>query len=136
MSNIAKITVAVIVSLSLISMAAVLWENWFIHQRLNDCKDKCRDLCDEYESISTSLDLLERKFEAKMLDDNAEWIIKHVSSWGDRDKIGYEALPVIDALADARKALKRVHEHSLTDRDIVLVNREICRQYKRLLEEY
>ena len=71
-----------------------------------------------------------------MLDDNAEWIIKHVSSWGDRDKIGYEALPVIDALADARKALKRAHEHSLTDRDIVLVNHEICRQYNRLLKEY
>ena len=119
-----------------VEMAAILFSDWCISKRLTDIEDKHRDLCDEYESISTSLDLLERKFGAKMLDDNAEWIINHVSSWGDRDKIGYEALPVIDALADARKALKRAHEYSLTDRDIVLVNREICRQYKRLLEEY
>ena len=119
-----------------VEMAAILFSDWCISKRLTDIEDKYRDLCDEYESISTSLDLLERKFGAKMLDDNAEWIINHVSSWGDRDKIGYEALPVIDALADARKALKRAHEYSLTDRDIVLVNREICRQYNRLLEEY
>ena len=119
-----------------VEMTAILFADWCISKRLTDIEDKYRDLCDEYESISTSLDLLERKFEAKILDDNAEWIINHVSSWGDRDKIGYEALPVIDALADARKALKRAHEYSLTDRDIVLVNREICRQYKRLLEEY
>ena len=119
-----------------VEMAAILFSDWCISKRLTDIEDKYRDLCDEYESISTSLDLLERKFGAKMLDDNAEWIINHVSSWGDRDKIGYEALPVIDALADARKALKRAHEYSLTDRDIVLVNREICRQYKRLLKEY
>ena len=119
-----------------VEMAAILFSDWCISKRLTDIEDKYRDLCDEYESISTSLDLLERKFGAKMLDDNAEWSINHVSSWGDRDKIGYEALPVIDALADARKALKRAHEYSLTDRDIVLVNREICRQYKRLLKEY
>lgn len=120
----------------LIEMAIILWIDSRLFNRLTDVEDKYSDLCDEYESISTSLDLLERKFEAKILDDNAEWIINHVSSWGDRDKIGYEALPVIDALADARKALKRAHEYSLTDRDIVLVNREIYRQYKRLLKEY
>lgn len=112
------------------------WADWCISKRITDIEDKHQDLCEEYESISTSLDLLEHKFEAKMLDDSAEWIINHVSSWGDRDKIGYEALPVIDALADARKALKRAHKYSLTDRDIVLVNHEICRQYNRLLEEY
>lgn len=112
------------------------WIDSRLNKRLTDADDKYSDLCNEYESISTSLDLLERKFEAKILDDNAEWIINHVSSWGDRDKIGYEALPVIDALADARKALKRADEHYLTDRDIVFVNHEICRQYNRLLEEY
>lgn len=112
------------------------WIDSRLNKRLTDADDKYSDLCNEYESISTSLDLFERKFEAKILDDRAEWIINHVSSWGDRDKIGYEALPVIDALADARKALKRADEHSLTDRDIVFVNHEICRQYNRLLEEY
>lgn len=127
---------AVLSVIILIEMVIILRIDSRLFNRLTDVEDKYRDLCDEYESISTSLDLLERKFEAKMLDDNAEWIIKHVSSWGDRDKIGYEALPVIDALADARKALKRAHEYSLTDRDIVLVNHEICRQYNRLLEEY
>ena len=127
---------AVLSVVVLVEMTAILFVDWCISKRLTDIEDKYRDLCDEYESISTSLDLLERKFEAKILDDNAEWIINHVSSWGDRDKIGYEALPVIDALADARKALKRAHEYSLTDRDIVLVNREIYRQYKRLLKEY
>ena len=127
---------AVLSVIILIEMAIILWIDSRLFNRLTDVEDKYSDLCDEYESISTSLDLLERKFEAKMLDDNAEWIINHVSSWGDRDKIGYEALPVIDALADARKALKRAHEYSLTDRDIVLVNREIYRQYKRLLKEY
>ena len=127
---------AVLSVIILIEMAIILWIDSRLFNRLTDVEDKYSDLCDEYESISTSLDLLERKFEAKILDDNAEWIINHVSSWGDRDKIGYEALPVIDALADARKALKRAHEYSLTDRDIVLVNREIYRQYKRLLEEY
>ncbi|WP_455044061.1 hypothetical protein [Lancefieldella rimae] len=127
---------AVLSVIILIEMAIILWIDSRLFNRLTDVEDKYSDLCDEYESISTSLDLLERKFEAKILDDNAEWIINHVSSWGDRDKIGYEALPVIDALADARKALKRAHEYSLTDRDIVLVNREIYRQYKRLLKEY
>lgn len=127
---------AVLSVIILIEMAIILWIDSRLFNRLTDVEDKYSDLCDEYESISTSLDLLERKFEAKILDDNAEWIINHVSSWGDRDKIGYEALPVIDALADARKALKRTHEYSLTDRDIVLVNREIYRQYKRLLKEY
>lgn len=127
---------AVLSVIILIETAIILWIDSRLFNRLTDVEDKYSDLCDEYESISTSLDLLERKFEAKILDDNAEWIINHVSSWGDRDKIGYEALPVIDALADARKALKRAHEYSLTDRDIVLVNREIYRQYKRLLKEY
>ena len=127
---------AVLSVIILIEMAIILWIDSRLFNRLTDVEDKYSDLCDEYESISTSLDLLERKFEAKILDDNAEWIINHVSSWGDRDKIGYEALPVIDALADARKALKRAHEYFLTDRDIVLVNREIYRQYKRLLKEY
>lgn len=127
---------AVLSVIILIEMAIILWIDSRLFNRLTDVEDKYSDLCDEYESISTSLDLLERKFEAKILDDNAEWIINHVSSWGDHDKIGYEALPVIDALADARKALKRAHEYSLTDRDIVLVNREIYRQYKRLLKEY
>ena len=127
---------AVLSVIILIEMTIILWADWCISKQITDIEDKHQDLCEEYESISTSLDLLERKFEAKMLDDNAEWIINHVSSWGDRDKIGYEALPVIDALADARKALKRAHEYSLTDRDIVLVNREIYRQYKRLLKEY
>lgn len=127
---------AVLSVIILIEMAIILWIDSRLFNRLTDVEDKYSDLCDEYESISTSLDLLERKFEAKILDDNAEWIINHVSSWGDRDKIGYEALPVIDALADAHKALKRAHEYSLTDRDIVLVNREIYRQYKRLLKEY
>lgn len=127
---------AVLSVIILIEMTIILWVDSRLIKRLTDVEDKYSDLCNEYESISTSLDLLERKFGAKMLDDNAEWIINHVSSWGDRDKIGYEALPVIDALADARKALKRAHECSLTDRDIVLVNREICRQYKRLLKEY
>ena len=120
----------------LFEMTIILWADWCISKRITDIEDKHQGLCEEYESISTSLDLLEHKFEAKMLDDSAEWIINHVSSWGDRDKIGYEALPVIDALADARKALKRAHKYSLTDRDIVLVNHEICRQYNRLLEEY
>lgn len=127
---------AVLSVIILIETAIILWIDSRLFNRLTDIEDKHHDLCDEYESISTSFDLLERKFEAKMFDDNAEWIIKHVSSWGDRDKIGYEALPVIDALADARKALKRAHEYSLTDRDIVLVNHEICRQYNRLLKEY
>ena len=120
----------------LFGMMTILWIDERFSKRLTDIEDKHQGLCEEYESISTSLDLLEHKFEAKMLDDSAEWIINHVSSWGDRDKIGYEALPVIDALADARKALKRAHKYSLTDRDIVLVNHEICRQYNRLLEEY
>lgn len=120
----------------LIETTIIFWIGSRFSKRITDAEDKYSDLCNEYESISTSLDLLEHKFEAKMLDDNAEWIINHVSSWGDRDKIGYEALPVIDALADARRALKRAHEYSLTDRDIVLVNREIYRQYKRLLKEY
>ena len=127
---------AVLSVIILIEMVIILRIDSRLFNRLTDVEDKYRDLCDEYESISTSLDLLERKFEAKMLDDNAEWIIKHVSSWGDRDKIGYEALPVIDALADASTALQRAHKYSLTDRDIVLVNREIYRQYKRLLKEY
>lgn len=127
---------AVLSMVILFSMTIILWIDSCFSKRLTDTEDKYRDLCDEYESMSTTLDLLDCKFEAKMLDDNAEWIINHVSSWGDRDKIGYESLPVIDALADARKALKRAHEYSLTDRDIVLVNREICRQYKRLLKEY
>ena len=127
---------AVLSAVIFVEMTAILFVDWCISKRITDIEDKHHDLCDEYESISTSFDLLERKFEAKILDDNAEWIINHVSSWGDRDKIGYEALPVIDALADARKALKRAHKYSLTDRDIVLVNREICRQYNRLLEEY
>ena len=127
---------AVLSVVILIEVSMFLWVDLRLSKRITNIEDKYRDLCDEYESISTSLDLIERKFEAKMLDDRAEWIINHVSSWGDRDKIGYEALPVIDALVDARKALKRAHEYSLTDRDIVLVNHEICRQYNRLLEEY
>jgi hypothetical protein len=127
---------AVLSMVILFGMTINFWIDSRLNKRLTDAYDKYSDLCNEYESISTSLDLFERKFEAKILDDNAEWIINHVSSWGDRDKIGYEALPVIDALADARKALKRAHEYSLTDRDIVLVNREIYRQYKRLLKEY
>lgn len=127
---------AVLSAVILFEVSMFWWVVSRLSKRVTNIEDKYRDLCEEYESISTSLDLLERKFEAKMLDDNAEWIINHVSSWGDRDKIGYEALPVIDALADARKALKRAHEYSLTDRDIVLVNHEICRQYNRLLEEY
>lgn len=72
---------AVLSVIILIEMAIILWIDSRLFNRLTDVEDKYSDLCDEYESISTSLDLLERKFEAKILDDNAEWIINHVSSW-------------------------------------------------------
>lgn len=127
---------AVLSVVVLVEMTAILFADWCISKRLTDIEDKYRDLCDEYESISTSLDLLERKFEAKILDDNAEWIINHVSSWEGCSKKAHQALLVIASLDGVRKALKRADEHSLTDRDIVLVNHEICRQYNRLLEEY
>lgn len=127
---------AVLSVVILFEMMTILWIGERFSKRLTDIEDKYQDLCDEYESISTSLDLFERKFEAKIFDDNAEWIIKHVSSWVGSNNKARQSLLAIASLAGVRSALKTAHEHSLTDRDIVLVNHEICRQYKRLLKEY
>ena len=127
---------AVLSVVILIEISMFLWVDSRLSKRITNIEDKYQDLCDEYESISTSLDLIERKFEAKMLDDTAEWVIKHVPNWEGCNEKARQALMAIASLAGVRGALKRQDKHFLTDRDIVLANREICRQYKRLLEEY
>ena len=66
---------AVLSVVILIEISMFLWVDSRLSKRITNIEDKYQDLCDEYESISTSLDLIERKFEAKMLDDTAEWVM-------------------------------------------------------------
>lgn len=65
---------AVLSVVILFEMMTILWIGERFSKRLTDIEDKYRDLCDEYERLDC-------KFEAKMLDDNAAWIINHVPNW-------------------------------------------------------
>lgn len=124
---------AVLSVIILIEMAIILWIDSRLFNRLTDVEDKYSDLCDEYESISTSLDLLERKFEAKMLDDTAEWVIDHIGSWFKYHNSGEGLVAAICDLAKVRTRLKGRDKCSLSDRDVMVVNRMIAGLYKQLL---
>lgn len=117
----------------LIEMTIIFWIGSRFSKRITDIEDKYQDLCDEYESISTSLDLIERKFEAKMLDDTAEWVIDHIGSWFKYHNSGEDLVAAICELAKVRTRLKGRDKCSLSDRDVMVVNRMIAGQYKQLL---
>lgn len=124
---------AVLSVVILIEVSMFWWVDSRLSKRITNIEDKYQDLCDEYESISTSLDLIERKFEAKMFDDTAEWVIDHIGSWFKYHNSGEDLVAAICELAKVRTRLKGRDKCSLSDRDVMVVNRMIAGLYKQLL---
>lgn len=112
----------------LFGMMTILWIDERFSKRLTDIEDKYRNLYDECESRSN-------KFEAKMLDDTAEWVIDHIDSWFKYHNSGEDSVAAICELAKVRTRLKRRDKYSLSDRDVMIVNRMIAAQYKQLLSK-
>lgn len=124
---------AVLSVVVLVEMTAILFVDWCISKRLTDIEDKYRDLCDEYESLSADIDRIDEKRAAKAFDDTAEWVIDHIGSWFKYHNSGEDSVAAICELAKVRDRLKRRDKYSLSDRDVIVVNRMIAAQYKQLL---
>lgn len=96
-------------------------------------EDKYRDLCDEYESLAADIDRIDDRYDAKAFDDTAEWVIDHIGSWFKYHNSGEDSVAAICELAKVRDRLKRRDKYSLSDRDVIVVNRMIAGLYKQLL---
>ena len=68
-----------------------------------------------------------------MLDDTAEWVINHIGSWFKYHNSGEGLVAAICDLAKVRTRLKGRDKCSLSDRDVMVVNRMIAGLYKQLL---
>lgn len=124
---------AVLSVVVLVEMTAILFADWCISKRLTDIEDKYRDLCDEYESLAADIDRIDEKRAAKAFDDTAEWVIDHIGSWFKYHNSGEDSVAAICELAKVRDRLKRRDKYSLSDRDVIVVNRMIAGLYKQLL---
>lgn len=124
---------AVLSVVILIEMTAILFADWCISKWLTDIEDKYRDLCDEYESLAADIDRIDDRFDAKAFDDTAEWVIDHIGSWFKYHNSGEDLVAAICELAKVRTRLKGRDKCSLSDRDVMVVNRMIAGLYKQLL---
>ena len=124
---------AVLSVVVLVEMTAILFADWCISKRLTDIEDKYRDLCDNYESLAADIDRIDDRHAAKAFDDTAEWIINHIGSWFKYHNSGEGLVAAICDLAKVRTRLKGRDKCSLSDRDVMVVNRMIAGLYKQLL---
>lgn len=124
---------AVLSVVILIEISMFWWVDSRLSKRLTDIEDKYRDLCDEYESLAADIDRIDDARAAKAFDDTAEWVIDHIGSWFKYHNSGEDSVAAICELAKVRTRLKGRDKYSLSDRDIMVVNRMIAAQYKQLL---
>lgn len=127
---------AVLSVVILIEISMFWWVDSRLSKRLTDIEDKYRDLCDEYESLAADIDRIDDARAAKAFDDTAEWVIDHIGSWFKYHNSGEDSVAAICELAKVRTSLKGRDKYSLSDRDIMVVNRMIAAQYKQLLAKF